>query len=88
MRHQSNFHQFFLDLILIKFLIRDEAILAYLSTNFKIKEMQLLLKDNSLRNKLIRFAAQEQGVSEKEFKNTIINQIDSFSMSTQKTKVI
>ena len=67
--------------------IRDEAILAYLSTNFKIKEMELLLKDNSLRNKLIRFAAQEQGISEKEFKNTIINQIDSFSMSTQKTRL-
>ena len=49
--------------------------------------MQLLLKDNSLRNKIIRYAAQEQGVSEKEFKNTIINQIDSFSMSTQKTRL-
>ena len=50
--------------------------------------MQLLLKDNSLRNKLIKFAAQEQGVSEKEFKNILINQIDSFSISTQKTQVI
>ena len=38
--------------------LQNEAILAYLSTNFKIKEIQLLLNDNSLRNKLIKFAAQ------------------------------
>ena len=67
--------------------IQNEAILAYLSTNFKIKEIQLLLNDNSLRNKLIKFAAQQQGVSEKEFKNILINQIDSFSISTQKTQL-
>ena len=66
---------------------KNDAIIAYLSTNFKIKEIQLLLNDNSLRNKLIKFAAQQQGISEKEFKNMLINQIDSFSISTQKTQL-
>ena len=66
---------------------KNDAIIAYLSTNFKIKEIQLLLNDNSLRNKLIKFAAQQQGISEKEFKKMLINQIDSFSISTQKTQL-
>ena len=65
----------------------EDLIGAYFLTNFKINDIKLSLIDNSLRNKLLSFAAQQQNLSVEEFKKTLINQIDFYSDTTQKTKL-
>jgi len=60
---------------------------AYFLTNFKINDIKLSLIDNSLRNKLLNFGAQQQNLSVEEFKKILISQIDSYSVTTQKTKL-
>ena len=64
-----------------------ESLGTYFLTNFKINNISLSLIDNSLRNKLFKFAAQEQKISVRTFKTNLINLIDSFTVTTQKTKL-
>jgi hypothetical protein len=65
----------------------EDLIGAYFLTNFKINDIKLSLIDNSLRNKLLNYGAQQQNLSVQEFKKTLISQIDSYSATTQKTKL-
>ena len=69
------------------FNMQADSLGAYLLTNFKINDIKLSLIDNSLRDKLFNFAAKQENVSVKEFKKTLISQIDSYSVTTQKTKL-
>ena len=83
-KFSSNFSGFDLDQITN---LNNEALLAYFTTNFKIKEVGLSLVDNSLRDKLFRFAAEQQNISFKSFKENIIDQMDSYLATTQKTRL-
>ena len=68
------------------FNLSGDSLGAYFLTNFKINDVKLSLVDNSLRNKLLNFASQQQNLSVQEFKKTLISQIDSYSATTQKTQ--
>ena len=67
--------------------LTNEALLFYFSTNFKIKEVGLSLIDNSLRDKLFKFAAQQQNTSVNSLKTTLIKQMDAYLVTTQKTRL-
>ena len=54
----------------------DDALIAYLSTNIRVKKIGLSLIDNSLRDKLFALAAQTSNSSVSIFKSDIIKQID------------
>lgn len=68
--------------------LTDESFLAYLLTNFKINNLGLSLIDNSLRDKLFKFAAEQQNISVNSFRKSLINQMDSYLVTTQKTKLL
>ena len=65
----------------------DDALLAYLSTNIRVKKIGLSLIDNSLRDKLFTLAAQTSNSSVSIFKSDIIKQIDSYLINSQKTRL-
>ena len=67
--------------------LTNEALLLYFSSNFKIKEVGLSLIDNSLRDKLFKFAAQQQNTSVDSLKTTLIKQMDAYLVTTQKTRI-
>jgi len=60
---------------------------AYFLTNFKINDIKLSLIDYSLRDKLLNFGAQQENVSVEELKKILIDQIDLYSATTDKTKL-
>ena len=45
------------------------------------------LIDNSLRDKLFKFAAQQQNTSVNSLKTTLIKQMDAYLVTTQKTRL-
>ena len=65
----------------------DDALIAYLSTNIRVKKIGLSLIDNSLRDKLFALAAQTSNSSVSIFKSDIIKQIDSYLINSQKTRL-
>ena len=69
------------------FNMQADSLGAYFLTNFKINDIKLSLIDNSLRNKLLNFGAQQQNLSVEEFKKTLINQIDAYLVTSQKTRL-
>ena len=66
----------------------DDALLAYLSTNIKVKKIGLTLLDNSLRDKLLNLAAQTSNTSVGAFKSDLIKQMDAYLINSQKTRVL
>ena len=56
----------------------DDALLAYLSTNIRVKKIGLSLLDNSLRDNLFKLAAQTSNTSEGAFKSDLIKIIPFF----------
>ena len=69
------------------FNMSGDSLGAYFLTNFKINDIKLSLIDNSLRNKLLNFGAQQQNLSVEEFKKTLINQMDAYLVTSQKTRL-
>ena len=65
----------------------DDALLAYLSTNIKVKKIGLSLVDNSLRDKLFALAAQTSNSSTSRFKSDLIKQMDAYLVNSQQTRL-
>jgi len=66
----------------------DDALLAYLSTNIRVKKIGLTLLDNSLRDKLLNLAAQTSNTSAGTFKSDLIKQMDAYLVNSQKTRLL
>ena len=66
----------------------DDALLAYLSTNIRVKKIGLSLLDNSLRDNLFKLAAQTSNTSISSFKTDLIKQMDAYLVNSQKTRLL
>ena len=59
--------------------IRGAPLLTYLMTTPKLKQFSLSLVDNSLKNKLLDYIANEQNMTTKQLKDFIIQSMDIYS---------
>ena len=59
--------------------IQGAPLLTYLMTTPKLKQFSLSLVDNSLKNKLLDYAANEQNMTTKQLKDFIIQSMDIYS---------
>ena len=58
-------------------------------TNPKIKSLNLTIKDNSLKNRLINFAAMEDGMSSQQYKDYLTQSLNIFVITfSTKNKLI
>ena len=69
--------------------LKGAPLASYFMTNPKIKNLNLIIKDNSLKNRLIDFAAMEDGMSSQQYKDYLTQSLNIFVITfSTKNKLI